>query len=86
MNISTAEEMSDRAVITCIKTEKNEQKQVKVSSIADRRILIVWDQEIRKKRSAKTISTSEVMEIWEANTSINRTKGYTMVILNKEIP
>ena len=65
---------------------KNEQDKVKVSRIADRRIVTVWDQEIRKETSAKTRSTSEVMEIREANTSITWTKGYIMVVLNKEIP
>ena len=35
---------------------KNEQDKVKVSSIADRRILTVWDQDTRKKKSAKKIN------------------------------
>ena len=49
----------------------NVQDKVEVSSISDRRIVKMWDQEIRKKTSAKTRSTSAVMEIREANTSIN---------------
>ena len=56
---------------------------MKVSSISDRRILTVWDHEKRKRRSAKTRSTSEVMEIREENTSINQTKVYTMVMIKK---
>ena len=47
---------------------KNEQYQVKVSSIADRRVVTVWYQEIRKKTGAKTRSTSGVMERREAST------------------
>ena len=62
---------------------KNEQDKVNVSILADRRIVTVWNQEIRKKTSAKTRSTSEVMERQEANTSVNQTKEYTMVVLNK---
>ena len=52
---------------------KNEQDQVKVSSMSDRRVVTVRDQEIRKKRSAKTRSAIEVTERREA-------------MLNKEIP
>ena len=62
---------------------KNEQDKVNVSILADRRIVTVWNQEIRKKTSAKTRSTSELMERREANTPIKQTKRYTMVILNK---
>ena len=46
----------------------------------------MWDQEIRKETSAKTISTSELMEIREANTSIKWKKVYTIVMLDKSIP
>ena len=58
---------------------------MKVSRIADLRIVTVWDQ-LKKKITPKIRSKSEVMERREANTSINQTKGYTMVILNKEFP
>ena len=64
---------------------KNKQDQMKISNISDRRIVTVRDQEISNKTGAKTRSTSEVMEIREANTSINITKGYIMVMLQKEI-
>ena len=64
----------------------NVQDKVEVSSISDRRIVKMWDQEIRKKTSAKTISTSELMEIREANTSIKWKKVYTIVMLDKSIP
>ena len=64
---------------------KNKQDQVKISNTSDRRIVTVRDQEISNKTGTKTRSTSEVIERREAKKSINRTKGYTMVMLQKEI-
>ena len=46
----------------------------------------MWDQEIRKETSAKTISTSEVIGKGELNTSIKWIKWYTIVMINKPIP
>ena len=54
-----------------------------ISSGALRRIGTVRDQETRKKTSAKTSSTREVMERKEENTPINQTKGYKTMMLNK---
>ena len=44
---------------------------VNFSSRSDRRIGTVWDQESRKKISAKMSSTSEVMDRREANKPTN---------------
>ena len=41
---------------------------MEISSIADKIIGTVWDQESSNKTSTKTSSTSELMEISEANT------------------
>ena len=46
----------------------------------------MWDQESRKKTSAKTSSTSKVIERREANTPINLMKVYTMFMINEESP
>ena len=46
----------------------------------------ISNQESRKKKIAKTSSTREVMEIGEANTSINLIKGYKILMFNKSSP
>ena len=53
---------------------KQQQEKVEVSRKADRSIGTVWDQYNRNEASAKTSSTSEVMERREKNTKINLTK------------
>ena len=55
---------------------------MKFSSISDIRIVTVWDQETRKRTSAKKTSTSEVMERWEANTPIKK-KDIQWWVLNR---
>ena len=56
---------------------------MKVSIISGRRIRTAWDQESRNKISNKMISTSEVIEIRDINTSINLTKGHIMPMFNE---
>ena len=59
---------------------------MKVSSRAYKRIVTARDQETRKKTSAKTSSTGEVMDIRVANTSTRLTNGQTMSMFNEAIP
>ena len=59
---------------------------MKFLSGLDIRIVKVWNQESSMETSTKTSSTSEVTGRREANTPTNRTKGYTMAMLNKSSP
>ena len=56
---------------------------VKVSRISGTRIGKAWDQESRKKPTTKIISTGELIDIRETNTSINLTKGHIMPMFNE---
>ena len=47
-------------------------------------ILKSWDQDKRKKKSRRIITTDEGMEKRETNASINLTKGHTMLMINAE--
>ena len=58
---------------------------MKVSIILDRSIVTAWYQESRKETSTKMRSTGELIEIREANTSINLTKGHIMSMFNEAI-
>ena len=86
MKIASELYLSGIDVFTFIRKNIYLQDKVKFSIISYRRIGTVCDQEIRKEKSAKTSSTSELMEIREANISINWKKGYTIVMLNKSSP
>ena len=60
---------------------------MKVSRRADRRIGTYLDQYNSTKTSTKTSSTGELMEIREANTSINLIIWFNnMLMFNEEIP
>ena len=58
---------------------------MKVSSISYRSIGTAWDQESRKETSTKMSSTGELIEMSEANTSINLMKGHIMSMFNEAI-
>ena len=64
----------------------NVQDKVEVSSISYSRIVTAWDQESRNKKITKTGPTCEVMQIREANTAINLTKGHAISMFNEASP